>query len=91
MFAPGAANGNQPETSAWCELNSQKVFLGVKDDIGDSDDIGRSTWDLMGILQVFTVYEAIVVGVETGPNLDGSLFYTAGTASPRWQNHSAII
>jgi len=24
-----------------------------------------------GYLQVFTVYEAIVVGVETGPNLDG--------------------
>lgn len=70
MFVPGAANGNQPETSAWCELNSQKVFLGVKDDIGDSDDIVRNM-GYNGYLQVFTVYEAIVVGVETGPNMDG--------------------
>jgi hypothetical protein len=46
------------------------VFLGVKDDIGDSDDIVRNM-GYNGYLQVFTVYEAIVVGVETGPNMDG--------------------
>jgi hypothetical protein len=46
------------------------VFLGVKDDIGDSDDIVRNM-GFNGYLQVFTVYVAIVVGVETGPNMDG--------------------